>query len=71
MPKIILERDKCIGCGACGAVCPKYWKLAEDGKTDLLGAKKEKEENYILELKEAECNHEAAEACPVQCIHVK
>ncbi|MDD3399462.1 MAG: ferredoxin [Candidatus Pacebacteria bacterium] len=71
MAKVILERDKCIGCGACEAVCPKHWKLGEDGKTDLLGSKKEDNENYVLEAEEAGCNNQAAEACPVQCIRVE
>jgi len=26
MPKVIHEKDKCIGCGACVAVCPDFWK---------------------------------------------
>jgi ferredoxin len=71
MSKIILERDKCIGCGACEAVCPKYWKISQDGKTNLKGSKKEEGENYALELEEIDCNNQAAESCPVQCIHIK
>ena len=71
MAKVILERDKCIGCGACEAVCPKYWKLADDGKTDLLGSKKESGDKYVLEVDDPGCNKEAADGCPVQCIHVE
>ncbi|RLC34135.1 MAG: ferredoxin, partial [Candidatus Nealsonbacteria bacterium] len=69
MPKIILKRDECIGCGSCQAVCPKFWKIADDGKTNLLNSKQpEGSENYELELADVECNQEAADACPVQCI---
>lgn len=70
MAKIIQEREKCIGCGSCAALCPKYWQMSEDGKSTLLNSKKNKEGNFELEVKEVECNQEAADACPVQIIHV-
>jgi len=70
--KIIHEREKCIGCGSCAAICPKYWELAEDGKSKLLGAKKDsKSGNYELEIKEIKCNQQAADACPLGIIHIK
>jgi ferredoxin len=70
MPKVIHERDKCIGCGACTAVCSKFWEMADDGKSKLKGGKK-KGNNFELEVKGAACNKDAASSCPVQCIHVK
>ena len=60
--KIIFEREKCIGCGSCQAVCPKYWQLGEDNKADFLGPE---------EIEEAGCNQEAVDSCPVQCIHIE
>lgn len=69
--KIILEREKCIGCGSCAALCPKYWEMAEDGKTRLSGSKKTGEAVYELEVEKQECNQEAADTCPVQCIIIK
>ncbi len=70
--KIIHEREKCIGCGACAAVCPKYWEMAEDGKSRLLGsALNPKNNNYELEGSKAGCNQEAADSCPVAIIHIK
>ncbi len=70
MAKIILEHSKCIGCGSCEAVCPKYWKLEDSGKVKLLGSEK-KGDNFELEVKKVECNKEAVESCPVQCIKIK
>lgn len=58
--KIIHEIDKCIGCGACAAVCPDNWEMTGDKSK----AKK-------TDLKEIGCNKEAEEGCPVNCIHVK
>jgi ferredoxin len=70
MVKVIHERDKCIGCGACAAICPKFWEMKDDGKSYLKGSKK-KGNIYELEVKDAGCNKEAADTCPVECIHVK
>ena len=70
MPKVIHERDKCIGCGACAAVCPDFWEMADDGKSKLKGGKKAGS-NFELTVKEAGCNKDAANTCPVQCIIVK
>jgi len=70
--QIILERKKCIGCGSCQAVCPKYFELIEDGKSRLVGSEEDvKTGNEELEVKEADCITDAAEACPVQIIHIK
>lgn len=70
MAKIIHDREACIGCGTCAAVCPKYWKMDTDGKSRLIGSKKTgKTED--LEVKSIECNQDAAEACPVNCIHIE
>ncbi len=64
--KIIQEHEKCIGCGSCVAICPKYWEISDDGKAKLIGAKENE-----LEVDKVECNQEAADACPVQCIKIK
>jgi len=68
--KIIHDRPVCIGCGACAAVCPDYWEMGDDGKSDIKGAKDEGEKQ-VLELKEKGCNMEAAQGCPVNCIHIE
>ncbi len=70
MAKIVHERNGCIGCGACAAVCPKYWEMGGDGKASLKGASPDGD-NFALELPEAECNKEAASACPVNVIKVE
>ncbi|MEK7624372.1 MAG: ferredoxin [Patescibacteria group bacterium] len=69
--KIIFERKKCIGCGACVAVCPKYWSLADDGLAKLKDSKTDsKTGNEELEIKLVECNEEAVESCPIQIIKI-
>ncbi|MEK7658989.1 MAG: ferredoxin [Patescibacteria group bacterium] len=69
MSKIILEREKCIGCGSCEAVCPLYFELIADGKSHIKGANEKAVEE--LEVEKIECATSAVEVCPVQCIHIE
>lgn len=75
--KIIQEYNKCIGCGNCVALCPKFWEMGEDGKALIKSGKKnQKTGDFELEMKNAapedvKCNEEAAFSCPVQIIHVE
>jgi ferredoxin len=71
MAKVIQQRDKCIGCGTCVAVCPDFWQMGDDGKSQLKGSKDAGEGKFELEAKEAGCNKEAASSCPVQIITVE
>lgn len=59
--KIIHDKSVCIGCGACAAVCPANWEMADDGKS------KPKK----TEVDEIGCNMDAAQSCPVNCIHIE
>ena len=68
MAKIKLEREKCISCGSCAALCPKYFEIIDDGKSHIKDSTKQDIEE--LEVAKIECAESAAEACPVQCIHI-
>ncbi|MBU3912979.1 MAG: ferredoxin [Nanoarchaeota archaeon] len=54
MAKIKIDKEKCIGCGACEAVCPESFKM-DDGKAKFTG-------------KTGKCAKEAVDSCPVQAI---
>ncbi len=69
MAKIKLEREKCIGCGSCQALCPKYFELTDDGKSHIKGSAKQDVEE--LEVEKIECAESAVEACPAQCIYIE
>jgi ferredoxin len=80
MFRIIHEKEVCIGCGACAAVCPKLWEMGDDGKSHIKGGKSLKQNeigtkgvsvNEVLEVAELGCAQESADVCPVNCIHVK
>ncbi len=67
------NRNECIGCAACVAIYPEGWEMAEDGKSDVIKGTKRKDgwEEKKLTEEEAKLHKEAAECCPVVCIHVK
>lgn len=66
--KIILEKEKCIGCGTCVALCDKFFELQETKARLKQG--KPAGESEELEVEEPGCALEAAEICPVQCIKI-
>ncbi len=73
--KIEYNRPECISCGACAAVAPGSWSIAQkDGKSELSGSMHIEEHGEIikeeLELDDLKQNKEAAECCPVNVIHI-
>ena len=71
--KVTIETEECIGCGACAAVCEKHWEIdSSDMKSHIKKGKKEKNGKEELEISDSEidANMEAAETCPVNCIHI-
>jgi ferredoxin len=72
MAKIIQNHEGCIGCGSCVGVCPKFWEMNyEEGKAILKAGKKNEKGEYELEIKNIECNQEAADVCPVSVIKIE
>lgn len=61
--KASIDRDGCISCGLCPDVCPEVFRMADDGKAEVIvdevpaGAEGQAEE--------------AADGCPVSVITVK
>lgn len=73
MKKVILDKSKCIGCGACVSVCFKYFELTEEGKSHLKGGKispTNKNKKEELKVENLECIQDAIETCPFQAISV-
>ncbi|MCF7872455.1 ferredoxin [Candidatus Woesearchaeota archaeon] len=70
--RIVYHKKECIGAFACLAAEPGSWKQAGD-KADLIGGLvdvKEGDQVFIKEVDELDNNLEAAQCCPVNCIHI-
>ncbi len=61
--RIEFDRENCIGAASCAAVNPDNWEISmQDGKADV--KKKEIDEEELRQ------NMDAAQACPVNVIHI-
>jgi len=59
MAKVSVDKNKCIGCGACVAICEKTFVLS-GGKVKVKA-----------QPKSITCEKEAADSCPVEAISVQ
>jgi len=59
---VIVDKNKCIGCGLCVNIAPKVFEL-KDGLSVVKDSNEDKK--FPKETKEA------AESCPVQAIKIK
>lgn len=50
-----INKEKCIGCGACAAICPKNFVM-KSGKASVKSQEK------------TNCTDEAVDSCPVNAI---
>lgn len=57
---IKIDKEKCIGCGSCEAMCPDVFELGEDSKALV--------KNGFNEEQNRPCIKESVNACPVQAI---
>ncbi len=56
--KVKIDKEKCIGCGSCAAICPEVFEIAGD-KAKVKTPKTDKK-----------CAKEAEESCPAQAIKI-
>lgn len=61
--KAVVDKDTCIGCGNCASICPRVFKMGEDGTAEVIGDKISEEDR--------KCAKEAEGSCPVDAITVE
>ena len=67
--RVEVVRDECTGCETCVETCPDSYEMADDELAHLKGSKRVGS-NDELDTDTLGCMKEAADACPVICIHV-
>ncbi|MFH1412530.1 MAG: ferredoxin [bacterium] len=55
---IKIDKEKCIGCATCTAICPSNFAIGDDGKSK------------VISQKESECLFKVKELCPAQAISI-
>ena len=58
--RIVVDREKCQGIGACVGAAPDVFEIDKEGKAIVINAEGADDETIVL----------AAEACPVEAITV-
>ena len=70
--KVTIDRENCIGCGACEAVCPEVFQLADDGKSSIVEKyQKGGPDKGGVKDELASCVESAKDSCPVEVINVE
>lgn len=57
-----IDRDECIGCGACADTCPEVFRMAADGLAEVYGD---------ITTDNGDSVREAMENCPVSVITIE
>jgi ferredoxin len=57
--KAIIDRSGCIGCGLCTEICPRVFRMGEDGLAEVYSE---------VDASDKECVKEACDSCPVSVI---
>lgn len=62
MKKVSVDKDLCIGCGTCVAVCESVFEMSKDGKAEVKGEWQAGDKGL------SPCAKEAIDSCPVTAI---
>jgi len=69
--KIEIDREGCIGCGACYALDPSHYESDEEGKAKVVGNETDvSKSSGVFEDEEIDVAREAESSCPVYVIVV-
>ncbi len=70
--KVKVNKDACIGCGACAAICDEVFEINDEGLSEVkVEENKEKEEFVSVKEELQDEVRDAADSCPTGAIEVE
>ena len=70
--KVHIDREECIGCGVCEALCGEVFRLIEDGKSSItLKYRRGNPGQGEVGSELVECVANARDSCPVSVIRTE
>ncbi len=71
--KVKVNKDACIGCGACAQICDEVFELNDDGLSEVKVEEENKEKDEFVSVKEELQDEvrDAAESCPTGAIEIE
>ena len=61
--KVILNRDACIGCGACAAMCDEVFTINDEGLSEVIVEEVDADKEQAVQ--------DAVDACPTGAIEAE
>ena len=72
MKKIVLQREKCIGCAICVDIIPDFFTISDDdGKAIILNEPLATIQQSVYPFMDDKALREMSEKCPVGAILIK
>ena len=71
--KVKVNKDACIGCGACAAICDEVFEINDEGLSEVKVEEENKEKEEFVSVKEELQDEvrDAADSCPTAAIEVE
>ncbi len=71
--KVKVNKDACIGCGACAAICDEVFELNDEGLSEVkVEENSENKEEFISVKEELQDEvRDAADSCPTGAIEIE
>lgn len=61
--KVKVNKDACIGCGACAAICDKVFTINDEGLSDVINEDVKEEDKQAVQ--------DAVDSCPTGAIETE